>query len=577
MGLCPHRLTEAALPPNQVWGKKFVIYAALGVPRINPNSWRLKVDGLVNTPLEYTYAQLTSVPQDNLTRSFHCLVPGSIVYANPEPKRIEEIKLGDYIIGEDGLKHKVRKLIRMNHRGRVVGIKASYLPPVIVTPEHPVLTIKAHPGVGKSRSKRRQRTFRDDPSPVWCRADELSLGDYVFFPKYRQISNQEFVRIGSQRFRIDERLASVLGWYVAEGSGADSEGRGVAFSLSNEDDVEDIKKLRSDLSELFGAKTSIYGNQKGTLRKVVITSSKARELSRTLKLWCGDEAESKKIPDFILNSKKPILRSFLNSYFKGDGYSPIYTGKKGRHIDFIDDTTSSQILAYQLILAFSKLEIPAGVVNHPGSVKDGFSIRVRGDKVKLLISDFPSLNKINKFHYWETPDGFYYPIRKIWEEDYRGTVYDFQAPGYTMLSPFVTQDCVTRWSIKDVAWEGLQLRKLIEPAGVSPEASWLMFHCADGYTAPVPLEDALKEDSILAFKLNGKPLSAEQGFPARPFIPGLYAWKSAKWVNRMELLPDYSDGYWETYGYHERADVWEEERFKGHKGTPVKRRAFGTA
>ena len=138
-------------------------------------------------------------------------------------------------------------------------------------------------------------------------------------------------------------------------------------------------------------------------------------------------------------------------------------------------------------------------------------------------------------------------------------------------------DCVTRWSIKDVAWEGLLIKDLLAPAGVAPGATWLMFHCVDGYTTPVPLEDALKEDSILAFKLNGKPLSAEQGFPARPFIPGLYAWKSAKWVNGMELLQDYRDGYWETYGYHERGDVWEEERFKGHKGTPVKRRAFGTA
>jgi DMSO/TMAO reductase YedYZ molybdopterin-dependent catalytic subunit len=137
--------------------------------------------------------------------------------------------------------------------------------------------------------------------------------------------------------------------------------------------------------------------------------------------------------------------------------------------------------------------------------------------------------------------------------------------------------CVTRWSVKDVAWEGLLIRDLLAPAGVSPDATWLMFHCADGYTAPVPLEDALKEDSILAFKLNGRTLSAEQGFPARPFIPGLYAWKSAKWVNRMELLADYSDGYWEMYGYHERAGVWEEERFKGHSGIPVKRKALGTA
>jgi len=137
--------------------------------------------------------------------------------------------------------------------------------------------------------------------------------------------------------------------------------------------------------------------------------------------------------------------------------------------------------------------------------------------------------------------------------------------------------CVTRWSIRDLAWEGLLIRDLLAPAAISNEAKWLMFHCADGYTAPVPLEDALREDSILAFRLNGKPLSAEQGFPARPFIPGLYAWKSAKWVNRMELLGGYRDGYWEMYGYHERADVWEEERFKGHAGTPVKRKAIGTA
>jgi len=137
--------------------------------------------------------------------------------------------------------------------------------------------------------------------------------------------------------------------------------------------------------------------------------------------------------------------------------------------------------------------------------------------------------------------------------------------------------CVTQWSIKDVQWEGVSIRSLLEPAGVRPEARWVMFHCVDGYSAPVPLDDALKDDSIVAFKLNGKPLSAAQGFPARPFIPSLYAWKSAKWVNRMELLPAYADGYWEMYGYHERADVWEEERFKGGHGTPVMRRAFGTA
>jgi len=137
--------------------------------------------------------------------------------------------------------------------------------------------------------------------------------------------------------------------------------------------------------------------------------------------------------------------------------------------------------------------------------------------------------------------------------------------------------CVTRWSIQDAHWEGVSIRGLLDQARVSPEAKWVMFHCVDGYTTPVPLEDAMKDDALLAFKINGKPLSAEQGFPARPFFPGLYGWKSAKWANRMELIPEYKDGYWEMYGYHERADVWEEERFKGGWGKAILRRAFGTA
>jgi DMSO/TMAO reductase YedYZ molybdopterin-dependent catalytic subunit len=140
--------------------------------------------------------------------------------------------------------------------------------------------------------------------------------------------------------------------------------------------------------------------------------------------------------------------------------------------------------------------------------------------------------------------------------------------------------CVTSWSIEKPFWEGVPIRSLADAAGVKPEATWVMFHCYDGYTAPVPVEDALMEDSIVAVRMNGRPLTAEQGFPARPFMPHLYGWKSAKWLGKIEFIPEYEDGYWERYGYHERGDVNEEERFKGAKGQGGKhfaRRAFGTA
>lgn len=137
--------------------------------------------------------------------------------------------------------------------------------------------------------------------------------------------------------------------------------------------------------------------------------------------------------------------------------------------------------------------------------------------------------------------------------------------------------CVTKWSIKDVIWDGVGFREIAKLTGVKPEAKWVMFRCADGYTAPVPLEDAMVEDSLIAFQMNGRPIPQQQGFPARPFIPHLYGWKSAKWLTEIEFLLEYKDGYWEMYGYHERGDIWDEERFKGHEGKHSRRRSLGTA
>lgn len=138
----------------------------------------------------------------------------------------------------------------------------------------------------------------------------------------------------------------------------------------------------------------------------------------------------------------------------------------------------------------------------------------------------------------------------------------------TMIDTRYTRDfhCVTGWSVKDVYWEGVKIKTLVEKAKVKEEAKWVIFYSLDGYTSVVPKEDALAEDSIIALKINGKPLSIEQGFPARPFMPHLYGWKSAKWLTEIEFTSKYVDGYWEERGYNERGNVWEEERFKGQGG-----------
>jgi len=561
-----------------VWGKKFVIYAAMGVQHVDPANWRLEVTGLVKTPLIFGYDEFMTLPMKSYSKSFHCLLPTAMIFANPQPLPIQDITEGTEVIGSDGLPHVVTRIIRKAHKGKIIGVKATYLPPERMTPDHPVWAVRGHPGYGKAKSKRRRLTFAPGWTPRWVMAGKLKVGDYVFFPKYRFVSTKKEVKSDGIAFPIDEKLAQLTGWYVAEGSGASSDGRSIAFALSSEETHygEQVKGL---LEELFEARVGTYTNDRGTLLKLVTTSNKVGNPYNIMKKWCGTEAQFKRIPNFIMDAEPSILRHFLVSYFHGDGYSVETTAEKRQ--DLIDFTTSSRTLAYQLLLALSKLEIPGELVNHPGSVRMGFSVRVRGKKIKELLPEFRTYERIDRFHYQETEDGFYYPITKIWTEKYAGDVFDFQAPPiYTMLSPFATQDCVTSWSIEKPLWEGVPIKYLADAAEVKPEAKWVMFHCYDGYTAPIPVEDALMEDSIVALKMNGKPLTAEQGFPARPFMPHLYGWKSAKWLGKIEFIPEYADGYWEGYGYHERGDVNEEERFKGAKGQGGKhfaRKAFGTA
>ncbi|HEY4564614.1 MAG TPA: sulfite oxidase-like oxidoreductase [Thermoanaerobaculia bacterium] len=136
--------------------------------------------------------------------------------------------------------------------------------------------------------------------------------------------------------------------------------------------------------------------------------------------------------------------------------------------------------------------------------------------------------------------------------------------------------CVTRFSTLDNAWEGVATLELLRHVQVGPEASHVLVHCYGGYTTNLPLEDFLSERALLADRHNGKPLPIDHGGPVRLVVPHLYAWKSAKWVNGVELLPEDRRGFWEENGYHTYGDPWQEERFSSQEtreAYQVRRRA----
>ena len=122
--------------------------------------------------------------------------------------------------------------------------------------------------------------------------------------------------------------------------------------------------------------------------------------------------------------------------------------------------------------------------------------------------------------------------------------------------------CVTGWSVANVEWEGVPVRRLVEKLGIDNGFNWMYVESYDGYTTVVHRDDALDPRAMVALKLNGRPLEPEQGRPARLVFPHLYGWKGAKWVHILDFIDGSRDGYWAALGYHERGRVWEEERFK---------------
>jgi DMSO/TMAO reductase YedYZ molybdopterin-dependent catalytic subunit len=121
--------------------------------------------------------------------------------------------------------------------------------------------------------------------------------------------------------------------------------------------------------------------------------------------------------------------------------------------------------------------------------------------------------------------------------------------------------CVTGWSVFDAEFTGVRVRELADRAGVKPSARYVIFEAAHGYTANVRLAEALAPEVLVAHRLDGTPLPREHGGPLRAVVPSLYFWKSAKWLTGIRFVARDQPGYWETRGYHNRADPWLEQRY----------------
>ncbi len=116
--------------------------------------------------------------------------------------------------------------------------------------------------------------------------------------------------------------------------------------------------------------------------------------------------------------------------------------------------------------------------------------------------------------------------------------------------------CVTGWSVYSATWEGIPLKTLLRQAGVKKEAKYVKFYSADGvYTDTLSLDQAMLEDVMVAVLIDGELITEKNGGPVRLIVPEMYAYKSVKWLNRVEVIDYEHIGYWEKRGYSQEAWV----------------------
>ena len=132
--------------------------------------------------------------------------------------------------------------------------------------------------------------------------------------------------------------------------------------------------------------------------------------------------------------------------------------------------------------------------------------------------------------------------------------------------PLVEHDCTLMCVSNEIGgelvgnarWTGVRLRDILKRAGVQEGVDQLFLTSIDGFTAGFPVSVAQDErEALLVIGMNGEPLRARHGFPARLVVPGIYGYVSAvKWITEMKLTTFEEDtGYWIPRGWSQLAPV----------------------
>jgi DMSO/TMAO reductase YedYZ molybdopterin-dependent catalytic subunit len=125
-------------------------------------------------------------------------------------------------------------------------------------------------------------------------------------------------------------------------------------------------------------------------------------------------------------------------------------------------------------------------------------------------------------------------------------------PGHNPSQPWV------REAVGTAEWTGTPLAPILEEVGIAESAHNLVFTGLDrgiqgeiehDYARSLSVDEALGDDVLLAYEMNGTPLLPQHGFPVRLLVPGWYGMAHVKWLSTITAIEGEFDGYQQAHTY----------------------------
>jgi Fe-S cluster assembly scaffold protein SufB len=360
-----------------------------------------------------------------------CLPAGELVATGEGGYRpIEELSVGEMVLGHDGRPVRVRAKQLRDYRGplyKVVPLSADNA--FTVTGDHPVLIVRRQDVLVKRAPRRGWRPEANTArlvgmSPEWVPVKEVREGDFLIFPKPRPTPPKTVWPI---------EMARLIGYYLAEGSAVLTNGsKSVAFSF-HIDDHESIDEVRRLCKQIYDTPGSVTWVEERHEARVLVYSIAAYE---ALRHHVGTRSHTKRLSPEVMSQDPSFVRNLVETYMRGDGN----VTERGDALWYRAHTTSRE-WAHQLQAIMARLGVFATVrlarAGGPGEIL-GRSVNRRG-----LYTVQWTIGGSGPRQVRDAGDHFLVPIQRIEMSDFEGVVYnlDVPAPDSYLANGFAVHNC----------------------------------------------------------------------------------------------------------------------------------------